>query len=75
MDSRSIPSDVRKLYHSCSGKSCKFCEWRRQNPISLGWESLFEPGPHEAKPGKPISYDEAFVVDEEVIKALEESSI
>jgi len=40
--------------------------------ISMGWESLFEPGSHEAKPGKPISYDEEFVIDEEVIKALEE---
>jgi len=28
--------------NSCIGESCKFCEWRRQNPISLGWESLFE---------------------------------
>ena len=72
MDSISVPSDVHKLYHSCSGKSCKFCECRRQNPISLGWESLFEPGLHKAKPGKPISYDEEFVVNEEVIKALEE---
>jgi len=39
---------------------------------TLGWKSLFEPGSHEAKPGKPISHDEEFVVDEEVIKALEE---
>jgi len=72
INSRSVPSDVHKLYYSCSGKSCKFCEWRRQNPISLGWESLFEPRSHKEKPGKPISYDEEFVVDEEVIKAVEE---
>jgi len=46
----------------------------KTNPISLGWESLFELGSHEAKPaaGKPVSYDKDFVVDEEVIKALEE---
>jgi len=39
-----------------------------------GWESLFELESHEAKPaaGKPVSYDEDFVVDKEVIKALEE---
>jgi len=74
MESRSVPSNVSKLYHSCSGESCKFCEWRRQNPISLGWESLFELGSHKTKPaaGKPVSYDEDFVVDKEVIKALEE---
>ena len=58
MESRNVPSEVRKFYHSCSGKNCKFCEWRRQYPISLGWESLFEPGLHKAKPGKPTSYDE-----------------
>ena len=37
--------DVTKLYHSCEGKSCNFCEWHAHNPIDIGWERLFEDNP------------------------------
>ena len=27
--------------HHCIGAGCEFCEWRKKNPIHLGWEYLF----------------------------------
>jgi hypothetical protein len=38
-----VPDDLSSLMHSCSGPSCTFCAWRRENPIELGWERLLEP--------------------------------
>ena len=29
--------------HNCTGPSCTFCAWWRENPIELGWGRLLEP--------------------------------
>ncbi len=34
-------SNLSALKHSCSGTSCEFCAWRKENPICLGWERLY----------------------------------
>ena len=38
-----VPDDPSSLMHKCTGPSCTFCAWRRENPIELGWERLLEP--------------------------------
>ena len=38
-----VPDDLSSLMHSCTGSNCTFCEWRKDNPIELGWERLLDP--------------------------------
>ena len=35
-------SDLASLFHECTGEGCSFCNWRKENPIELGWEPLME---------------------------------
>ena len=37
-----ISSDLASLFHECTGEGCSFCNWRKENPIELGWEPLME---------------------------------
>ena len=37
-----VPDDLTPLMHRCSGTSCSFCAWRRNNPLELGWERLLD---------------------------------
>ena len=38
-----VSDDPSSLMHNCTGPSCTFCTWRRENPIELGWKRLLEP--------------------------------
>ena len=38
-----VPDDLSNLMHSCTGHTCTFCAWRRENLMELGWERLLEP--------------------------------
>ena len=33
-----VPDDPSSLMHICTGPSCTFYAWWRENPIELGWE-------------------------------------
>ncbi len=42
-----VPVDFERLFHRCTGptSTCEFCNFRKMNPIDLGWEALFEDDP------------------------------
>ena len=69
--------DVTKLYHRCEGKSCKFCEWRAQNPIDIGWERLFEDNPDNSSDNSnaviyaEVDEESVFIVDEEILTVMD----
>ena len=70
--------DVTKLYHRCEGKSCKFCEWRAQNHIDIGWERLFEDNPWDnssdnsnAATYTEVDEESVFIVDEEILTVMD----
>ena len=66
--------DVTKLYHRCTGKDCTFCAWRVNNPISIGWEALFndpvESCSNDADKSAEI-VDEMCILNEEDIEKLD----
>ena len=66
--------DVTKLYHQCTGKDCTFCAWRVNNPISIGWEALFddpvESCSNDADKSAEI-VDEICILNEEDIEKLD----
>ena len=39
---------LQGLMHHCIGAGCEFCEWRKKNPIHLGWEYLLPDSPASA---------------------------
>ena len=65
--------DVTRLYHRCTGEDCAFCAWRAKNPISIGWESLFEDPVESSSSSHDVdkSDDELCILDEEDIKQLD----